>query len=136
LTGLDINAWALEETQWTYASWGLRGQTRKLDLKRYKPNEGDAFIAGFVLNELPHAQRDSLLNALIASGKPTLVIEPIARRPLPWWTPWERKITELGGRSDTWTFNDIVLPNRLALLDKAAGLRHRALKARTMLFGV
>jgi hypothetical protein len=61
-----------------------------------------------------------------------LVVEPIARRPaLPYWAAWSTAFRAAGGREDTWRF-PAVLPERLKLLDKASGLDHRELTARSL----
>ena len=59
------------------------------------------------------------------------MIEPIARRMSPWWDDWAAYAVARHGRADEWKFAP-ALPDRLALMDKAAGLDHRELKARTL----
>jgi len=59
------------------------------------------------------------------------VIEPIAKKLSPLWDDWARDFIGAGGRSDEWRFN-VVLPERLALMDKAAGLDHRELTGRSL----
>ena len=63
-----------------------------------------------------------------------LVVEPIARRPVPFWTAWADAFCTAGGRDDTWRF-PAGLPERMQLLDKAAGLDHRELTARSLWLG-
>ncbi len=60
-----------------------------------------------------------------------LVIEPIARRPFPWWDAWAEAFLTAGGRADGWRFR-ADLPDRLRLLDRAAGLDHRELTGRSL----
>ena len=62
------------------------------------------------------------------AGEP--VVEPIARSITPWWSLTASRIEEAGGRADEWRF-PVDLPPRLRLLDKAAGLDHRELTARS-----
>ena len=64
-------------------------------------------------------------------GARVLVVEPIASRPVPWWTAWADAFVQAGGRADLWRFPSS-LPPLLALLDKAAGLDHRVLTARSL----
>jgi len=59
------------------------------------------------------------------------VIEPIARRLMSWWDEWARDWKKAGGREDEWRFA-VELPERLALMDKAAGLDHRELTGRSL----
>jgi len=63
-----------------------------------------------------------------------LVIEPIARRPAPWWGDWARRFEAAGGRDDRWRV-PVKLPERLRLLDKAAGLKHPELTGRSLALG-
>ena len=74
--------------------------------------------------------RKAMLDAA-GRGAEVLVVEPIARRIVPWWDGWARRFEQQGGRADTWRFRT-VLPERLRLLDKAAGLDHGELTARTL----
>jgi hypothetical protein len=60
-----------------------------------------------------------------------LIVEPIARRVTSWWDEWAQKLKPLGGRNDDWRFR-IDLPERLLLMDKAAGLDHRELTGRSL----
>jgi hypothetical protein len=60
-----------------------------------------------------------------------LVIEPIARGVTPWWDRTAARIAAAGGRADEWRF-PVDLPRPLRLLDKAAGLDHRELTARSL----
>jgi len=88
----------------------------------------------YAANELDDASRDELLRRLIAAhdrGSRVLVVEPIAWRPVPFWPAWVAAFRAAGGRADTWRF-PAVLPERMKLLDKAAGLDHRELTARSL----
>ena len=64
-------------------------------------------------------------------GATILILENVARRPVPWWDDWADSFKQLGGREDTWQFCPH-LPEKLALLDKASGRDHSVLKARTL----
>jgi hypothetical protein len=63
-----------------------------------------------------------------------LVVEPIARRVNPWWPEWAEAVRGGGGREDEWRFRPR-LPDRLALLGKAAGLDSRELTGRSLALG-
>jgi hypothetical protein len=91
-------------------------------------------VAAYVLNELRSPQREQLEGRLIEAvkrGVRVLVVEPIARSITPWWNLTAARIEQAGGRSDEWRF-PVELPPRLRLLDKAAGLDHRELTARSL----
>lgn len=136
VTGVDAHPWALAEAAFTYRSFGLRGQTRRNDAARtHIPRDVDALVAGWVLNELTddaraHLQREMLLAA--ERGVRVLVIEPIATRVSPWWNDWAEAFTRAGGRADEWRF-PVALPDLLRRFDRAAGLRHDTLTARSLL---
>jgi hypothetical protein len=66
-----------------------------------------------------------------ARGASVLIVEPIARRLAAWWDAWRSAFAERGGRAHEWRFA-ARLPPTLALLDKAAGLDHRELLARSL----
>ena len=138
VSGLDLNGWAVEEARWTYARLGLRGDVRRGDLERATlPGRRGGIVSAFVVNELPAALRDALLPRLLAAardGARVLVVEPIARGITPWWPEWAGAFVAAGGRADEWRF-PAGLPPRLALLDRAAGLDHRELTARSAWIG-
>ena len=48
-----------------------------------------------------------------------------------WWGEWASEWKSVGGREDDWRFR-VTLPERLALMDKAAGLDHRELTGRSL----
>jgi hypothetical protein len=60
-----------------------------------------------------------------------LVVEPLARSAAPWWAGWQHAFAGAGGRADEWRFR-IELPEIVAKLDRAAGLDHRELTARSL----
>jgi Methyltransferase domain len=134
VTGIDRNPWAASEARWTYSAFGLEGSVKALDANVFKVPSGAGIMAAFILNEVPEEARERWRNALLSAaerGSPALVIEPIAKRLSPWWDDWSRDFVAAGGRSDEWRF-PIVLPERLALMDKAAGLDHRELTGRSL----
>ena len=135
LVGMDINRWALTEAQATWKSVGLRGKTKLRSMVEFPKTEmQDAIVAGYSVNELPDGPRASLLRNLRRAhhrGATILILENVARRPVPWWDTWAESFKDLGGREDTWQFRPH-LPEKLALLDKASGRDHSVLKARTL----
>ena len=115
---------------------GVDGRARQGDITRPQAIRGaSAIVAGYVLNELPPADRERLQERLIEAaegGVRLLVIEPVARRLVPWWPSVESHIRSIaGGRADEWRF-PVDLPASLQLLDNAAGLNHRELTARSL----
>jgi hypothetical protein len=132
--GLDRNPWAVSEARWTYSAFGLEGSAKTVDLSTFKVPSGRAILAAFILNELPEEARERWRNSLLAAaerGSPVLIVEPIARRLSPWWDDWASSVVAAGGRSDEWRF-PVALPERLELMDKAAGLDHRELTGRSL----
>lgn len=133
--GLDRHPWAVAEARWTYRELGLHGTAREGEvstLPRIRP--GTAIVAGWLLNELADEPRLRLEHALTAAaerGSHVLVVEPIARSVSPWWDAAASRVRARGGREDEWRFT-ADLPPLLRLLDKAAGLDHRELTARTL----
>ena len=135
VTGLDRHPWAVEEARRTYKDLGIDGRARQGDVSRIPDvRPGGAIVAGYVLNELPEAARRQVEDRLLAAaarGVKVLVIEPIARGVTPWWDTTAARFRSAGGRADEWRFQ-VDLPPMLTLFDKAAGLNHRELKARSL----
>jgi hypothetical protein len=138
LLGLDRNGWAVSETRWTYSILGLGGEARKGEGMRARlEGRGEAILVAFMVNELSQSDRERLLSRLLETapeGKRVLVVEPIARRAFPWWEEWSAAFRSAGGRSDDWRFV-VELPETLRLLDRATGMDHRELTARSLLLG-
>jgi hypothetical protein len=132
--GVDRNSWVLQECRWTYQQFGIPGVTRSSDLNTLQIPAETAVIAAFTINELASGARDRFHDQFLRAarmGMPVLVIEPIARSLTSWWDDWARDWIAAGGREDTWRFR-IELPERLALMDRAAGLDHRELTGRSL----
>jgi len=132
--GVDRSPWAASEARWTYKAFNLEGSAQALDVSQFKPPSGSAILAAFIINELSEEARDRWRDTLLATaarGAPILIVEPIAKKLSPWWEDWARDFTSVGGRSHEWRF-PVVLPERLALMDKAAGLDHRELTGRSL----
>lgn len=138
VSGIDRHPWAVAEARWTYNALGISGHARQADVARLAvPRAGQRVIAGHVLNELPPAARHRVEEALwtgAAGGASILVIEPIARAITPWWKETAARVQRLGGRADEWRFA-ADLPPLLRTFDRAAGLDHRVLTARSLFIG-
>jgi len=136
VAGIDRHPWAVAEAMWTYRVLGVDGRARQGDITRPQAIRGaSAIVAGYVLNELQPADRERLLEGLFeaaAGGVRLLIIEPVARRLVPWWSSAEARVKSIaGGRADEWRF-PVELPASLQLFDRAAGLNHRELTARSL----
>ena len=136
ITGLDTHPWALAEARHTYAAFGLAATLHRGSAGRLRRPRGPAFIvAGYVANELPGAERDRLLEALVESarhGCGLLVIEPLARALTPWWPSWVSVLAPLGAEAAEWKL-DLALPDIVRRLGTAAGLTAGAVNARSLL---
>jgi len=135
LSGVDASGWAIGESEWNARALGVTASFRRGPLEAATigaPAEG--IVAAYVVNELDEGPRSELLRRLLEAhraGSRVLIVEPIARRPVPFWPAWEEAFRAAGGRSDTWRF-PAAFPERMKLLDKAAGLDHRTLSARSL----
>jgi hypothetical protein len=92
------------------------------------------FVAAFALNELQEVSRDAAIRRLrdrSQAGDTVLIVEPLAGFVAPWWPRWQREIEQAGGRADEWRYR-ADLPEIVAKLDRAAGLDHRELTARSL----
>lgn len=135
LLGIDRNGWAIGESAWSWSRLGLEGRARvgRVESQRLS-GAGEALLAAWCVNELPDAAQASLRDRLVEAagrGARVLVVEPISRRAAPWWDAWAEAFGSAGGRSDAWRFQ-VELPETLRLLDRAAGLDHRELTARSL----
>jgi hypothetical protein len=136
IIGVERNPWAAQEARWTYAAFGISATVQMTDANSLKLPESSAVLAAFTLNELSSEARDRWHRQLLLAaehGAPSLIVEPIARRLSHWWERWTRDWEQAGGRQDEWRF-PVALPERLALMDKAAGLDHRELTGRSLWF--
>jgi len=121
VTGIDRSGWALEEAAWTWRTLGVRGVARRGDLTATQQRAGDGLIAGWALNELSDDERAVLLPRLLRGSGPVLILEPIARGPVPWWTRWAEAFRSQGGEDREWRFRT-ELPELVERLGRAAGL--------------
>ena len=135
VTGIDRHPWAVEEARWTYRQFGLIGEARQGDATKLPAlRPGSAALAAYVLNELGDEARGRALDALLAAaerGVTVLMLEPIARGLTPWWGSVARRVEQAGGRADEWRFR-VELPVMLRMFDRAAGLNHQELTARSL----
>lgn len=135
LVGVDRHPWALAEAARTYREFGLTARTLQADAAHVAlPKSPCAVLAAFTLNELADGPRDALLSRLLARGSAgdrVLIVEPIAGFVAPWWGRWRAAFQAAGGRGDEWRF-PAELPPIVAKLDRAAGMNHRELTARSL----
>jgi len=144
IRGFDRHPWAIAEASWTYRQFQLPGRVTHANIaaprRPHRPEvaslgrRGTAILAAYSANELAPEGRAILLTSLLeahAAGARILVIEPIARRALPWWGDWQSAVERAGGRADEWRFAVDLPPTQLALA-RAAGLAPRELTARSL----
>lgn len=135
VSGLDRHPAAVDEARWTYRQLGLDGSARTGDVSRAAlPASANALLAAYLLNELDDAVREQVwagLRLAAERGAQVLVIEPISRSLTPWWDEAAREAIADGGRADEWRF-PATLPSIVERLDRAAGLKHRELTARSL----
>jgi hypothetical protein len=133
--GIDRHPWAVQEADWTWRTLALRGRAVVGDARRWRPPRTPAaIVAAYAVNEWPPDVRTDvrprLLDA-VESGSSLLVVEPLAGAVAPWWKDWVEAATPLGGLSHEWRIR-VPLPGIVARLDRAAGLDHRELTARSL----
>lgn len=135
ISAVDVHPWALSEAVSTYRAFGLYAEVRKGDvLRSLLPASVDALVAGWVVNELGSQARQDLLRRLLdlgARGVRILIVEPISNSVSPWWPAWAAAFQTAGGRADEWRLR-MELPDMLRRLDKAAGMRHAELTAKSL----
>ena len=155
--GVDRHPWAIEEARRTYSDLGLRAQLRMDDMTRVpldgrfaRRHEGGSrpeihpvrnelrktgVLLAYAVNEIAEpGDRDALLARLTncaGGGGHVLVVEPIAGFVAPWWNEWRRRFEAVGGCASEWRFR-AELPAIVEKLDRAAGLDHGELKARSL----
>jgi hypothetical protein len=135
MVGIDKHQWAVAEAAWAYRLMGLRGRTLQSDVARAAwPTRRAGIVSGWTINEVTEASRDTLLRRFLSGaehGATVLVVEPIARSFVPWWNAWADAFVRAGGRADEWRF-PVTLPDLVKRLDRAAGLSHDELTARSL----
>jgi len=143
IRGFDRHPWAVAEAGWTYRQFQLRGQVTRASIavpgllnERTAVGDlhGTAILAAYAANELASEGRAILLASLLQAhgrGARILVVEPIARRAMPWWADWRAAVERADGRADEWRFPADLPPTQRALAH-AAGLDPRELTARSL----
>jgi hypothetical protein len=136
IAGVDRNAWAVQEANWTYKTLGLKGHAKTGDIVRNYPAAGPttAVLLAYAVNELPENTRTALLEKVSAStraGARLLIVEPIARGVTAWWPQWTERLVADGARADEWRF-PAKLPPLTRQIAKGAGLDPRELLARSI----
>ncbi len=135
IRGVDESAWAVRESRASWHDLGLAGRARRGSLVTERlPGRGAALVLGWTVNELRAEERERLRDRVLGAagrGARVLVVEPIARSVAPWWDEWVLAFARARGRADTWRF-PVELPEPLRTLDRAAGLDHRVLTARSL----
>lgn len=135
LVGIDRHPWAIEEARRTYSTFGLRARTKVIDMRRAEFPARATILAAYALNELDDQARNELGARFLdhaKGGGHILIVEPLAGFVAPWWKRWQGEWEAAGARADEWRVR-LPLPALVAKLDKAAGLNHRELTARTLL---
>jgi predicted transcriptional regulator len=136
INGIDKHPWTIDEANWTYRQLEITGYAGQGDISRapIRGRKGHGILAAYSVNELDDDTRARLLDRLAEAkenGSHILIIEPIAKRALDWWTEWEARFRGAGGRADEWRFR-VDLPERQRSLGRAAGLDPRELTARSL----
>jgi SAM-dependent methyltransferase len=135
IEGVDRHPWAVHEAAWTWRMLGVRGRAVRADISRARvPGGPAACVCAFTVNELAADAREHVRTLLLeaaAAGHAVLVVEPIARGAAPWWREWTAAFAQGHAREDEWRV-PMRLPALVARLDRAAGLRHDELTARTI----
>jgi hypothetical protein len=138
ITGIELHPWAAAEAGWTWGTLGLTGRALRGDILRVRwPRPPRTILSAFTLNEVPddvRARTGDRLAEAAAAGDRILIVEPIAGAVTPWWDQWCDRFVRFGVRADTWRFR-AELPEIVARLDRAAGLDHRELTARSLYVG-
>ena len=156
VTGIDRHPWAIDEARRTCADLGVRGTFRVDDMTHVSmdgrslergrtrgtpraaapsPARGHGVLLAYAVNEVADAgDREALRARLLAhaaAGGHVLIVEPLAGFVAPWWPEWQQAFIAAGGRADEWRVR-VELPPIVEKLDRAAGLNHRELKARSL----
>jgi SAM-dependent methyltransferase len=145
LTGLDLNAWVLDELVWNARTLGVQARTRRTSLvtglhelvtapasKARLSSTG--IVCGWSLNELERTDRERAIADVLKAhtrGAAVLILEPLALSAVPWWRTLRTAAEAAGGRDDEWRFVP-ALPPVLTELDEAAGFRRAHLTARSV----
>jgi predicted RNA methylase len=136
IAGIDRSAWAVQEANWTYRHFTLKGRAAGGDVTRapLRADGRSGILLAYAVNELPPEGRAVLLERIVdrtRAGAALLIVEPIARRGADWWNGWRSRLVSEGARADEWRFA-VPLPPLLRGIARGAGLDPRELTARTI----
>jgi hypothetical protein len=134
IRGIDRHPWAVAEARRTYADLDLPGVAARGQVAHARlPEPHAGVVAAYTINELDVASRAAMLDRFLqaARGARVLIVEPISQAVTPWWPEWRRAFEGAGGRADEWRFG-AELPDLVRRLDRAAGLDHRELTAKSL----
>ena len=135
VSAIDIHPWTIGEAATTYQTFSIDAVVRRGDIARSPvPSSADAALMAWVINEVHDETRAALLPKclnLAAQGVRVLIVEPIATRVTPWWAEWTSAFEAAGGQADEWRVR-VDLPDLLRRLDRASGMRHDELTARSL----
>jgi SAM-dependent methyltransferase len=145
IDGVDLNAWAVDEARATWRALDLDGRASRgdfvdrIDQLARRPARGSSsstagVVFGWSLNELDRPARDRArvaVEALASKGASILILEPIARSLVPWWSEWAQAATSRNGRDDEWRF-EAALPPTLSELSNEAGFSKEELTVRSL----
>ena len=146
ITGVDANAWAIDEARWNWRTLGLHGRATRGDLiatatsllRQPRTTLASAgLIAGWTINELTKADCDRLIEVvdqLLDRGASLVVLEPLARGVTPWWDEWMSRLGKHGAKDCDFKA-DVDLPAPLDGFSDAAGFRKKEIGARVLLGG-
>lgn len=134
--GVDLVQDNLVLARWSYRWWGLRARVRRGRLPGVLPGgrSGELLALGWCVNELPAEDRAQLWRGLAAAverGAGLLLLAPLSRRAVPWWSEAERALVPLGVESEELRAV-IDRPQLVVDLDRATGLKHHEPGARVL----
>jgi hypothetical protein len=135
IRGIDRHPWAVAEARRTYADFDLPGVATRGQIAHARfPEPRGGIVAAYTINELDDASRAAVLDRFlhgVTRGAHVLIVEPISHAVTPWWPQWQRAFERAGGRADEWRF-EAELPDLVRRLDRAAGLDHREMTAKSL----
>ena len=135
IRGIDRHPWAVAEARRTYTDFALSGVATQGQIAHARfPEPRAGIVAAYTTNELDDPSRAALLDRFLHAatrGGHVLVVEPISHGVTPWWPQWQRAFERAGGRADEWRFQ-AELPDLVRRLDRAAGLDHREMTAKSL----
>ncbi|HEX6463749.1 MAG TPA: class I SAM-dependent methyltransferase [Vicinamibacterales bacterium] len=136
IIGVDRNAWAISEANWTYRELRATGSAKNGDITTFNiaASASTAVLLAYAVNEIDPESRSHLLTRLVHAlrgGSRLLIVEAIAMRDKPWWREWTGVLGAAGARADEWRF-EVEIPAAVRELGRRAGLALKELSARTI----